>query len=150
MTGINESEKWIYINASAGTHVFSPRRNNTHPGENWNSLLGSYFCLKIAFVSQKSHCMGKRPFLPPRIFIFYLFFLNLFFIGGQCLYSVVLVSAIHHRESAVGTHLSLLPEPPLPPTPLLRISTSSTLPPGWVHCVCTVPPESQHFSFPHL
>ena len=34
------------------------------------------------------------------------FLKNLFLIGGQLLYNVVLISAICQRESATGTHMS--------------------------------------------
>ena len=35
----------------------------------------------------------------------YLFFLNLFLIEGILLYNIVLVSAIHQHESAIGIHM---------------------------------------------
>ena len=34
------------------------------------------------------------------------FLKNIFLIGGQLRYNVVLISAIHQRESATGTHMS--------------------------------------------
>ena len=52
------------------------------------------------------------------IFIFY----NLFLIGGQLLYNIVLVSAIHQHESAIGIHMPFSPAHPSHlwphPTPL--------------------------------
>ena len=44
---------------------------------------------------------------------FILFFIiYLFLIGGQLLYNIVLVSAIHQHESAIGIHIPLSLEPP--------------------------------------
>ena len=131
MTGINESEKWNYVNALAGKYDFSPRRNNTHPVK-WNSLLGSYFCLKIAFVSQKSHRMGKRPFLPPCIFFFLSFFRFISYwrtAALQCCVGSGRTTPWTSRE-----HTSVLSFSNLPPAPtaLLCIFICNTLPQGWV------------------
>ena len=134
MTGINESEKWNYVNALAGKYDFSPRRNNTHPVK-WNSLLGSYFCLKIAFVSQKSHCMGKRPFLPPCIFIFYLF-LDLFSLEDSC-FTASCWFRPHNTVNQPRAHICpLVPEPPPAPAALLCTFISNALPQGWA-ALCT-------------
>ena len=52
--------------------------------------------------------------------------INLFLIGGWSLYNIVLVSAIYQHESAMGIHMSLFLEPPLPlpshPNPLVYFS----------------------------
>ena len=47
------------------------------------------------------------------------FFFNLFFIEGQLLYRILLLSVTPQRESAIGTHVSPPFEPPihLPPHP---------------------------------
>ena len=44
-----------------------------------------------------------------------MFLINLFLIGGELLYNIVLVSAIHQRESARGIHMSPLSWTSLPP-----------------------------------
>ena len=57
-------------------------------------------------------------------------FLNLFSIGGQLLYSIVLVSAIHQHKSAIGIHMSppswTFLRPPTPSRPS-RLSQSTML-----------------------
>ena len=44
--------------------------------------------------------------------LFLFFIIYLFLIGGQLLYNIVLVSAIHQHESAIGIHMPLSLEPP--------------------------------------
>ena len=46
------------------------------------------------------------------------YFFNLFLIGGQLLYNIVLVSALHQHESAIGTHMSPRSGTSLPPPTL--------------------------------
>ena len=57
--------------------------------------------------------------LQPQTFFFNLI---LFLIGGQLLYNIVMVSATHQHESAVGVQMSLPLEPPfhLPPFSVVR------------------------------
>ena len=59
------------------------------------------------------HCLGRK-------ILFFFFFLvkeNLFLIGGELLYNVVLISAIHPHEYATGTHTHVSSH--LPPHPTL-------------------------------
>ena len=58
-------------------------------------------------------------------------FLLIFLIGGSLLYNIVLVSAIHHQESAICIHMSLPFRTSLPPptsSHLSRLSQSTRAP----------------------
>ena len=55
-------------------------------------------------------------------------FLNLFLIGGELLYNVVLVSAVQQCESAISIHIS---PPSYPPTHTSRLSQSP-----WLSFLC--------------
>ena len=65
----------------------------------------------------KKYRCRLREFLTRAVFIINLFTL----IGGQLLYNIVVVFAIHRHESAAGTHVSPRHEPPshLPPSSFL-------------------------------
>ena len=62
--------------------------------------------------------------------IFFSYFFHLFLlVGGQLLYNIVVVFAIHRHESVMGVPVSHHPEPPsqLPPHPIPRCPRAPTL-----------------------
>ena len=84
----------------------------------------------LLFPSISLHCSLKKPF----------FFFKFILIGGELLYSIVVVFAMHWPESAISAHVSPSLEPPshLPPISSLWVVPGHQLwVPCFMHWACT-------------